>query len=103
MEKSIKYLHNRKLQIFSFRRIIEEKLIPWSQNSRTLLKIINADMQGENILEVEVTPGKNINRYNIKGSNLLKYIAKYGNVLMRTTRHYDKNNKKLKTKSPKNG
>ncbi len=90
MEKSIKYLSNRKGEIFSCRRIIQEKLIPWSLDTRTLIKIIQSDMKGENILEVVVRDGLKVNRYEIKGSNLLKYIKKYGNVLMLTKRNYDK-------------
>lgn len=101
MERSINYLKDRKGEIFSCGQITKQKLIPWALNYRTLIKIINADINSENILKAHIRNDLKVNRYIIKGNNLLKYLKKYGAALMVTKRNYDKtiNNKKSNIQS----
>lgn len=90
MERSINYLKDRKGEIFSCGQITKQKLIPWALNYRTVIKIIKADVEGENILRAHIRNDLKVKRYIIKGNDLLKYLKKYGAVLMVTKRNYDK-------------
>lgn len=59
---------------------------PWARDHRTIVKLIDQDMAGENLLQANVTGTGRQRRYEIEGKNIIKYLNKYAAVLMSTAR-----------------
>ncbi len=59
---------------------------PWARDHRTIVKQIEQDRAGENLLQAVVTGEGKQRRYEIEGKNLIKYLKKYAVVLMSTAR-----------------
>jgi hypothetical protein len=57
-------------------------IFPWARDSRTWGKIIKRDMFTENILKARIEGEGKRSRYLIKAKNIIKYLNKYGLVLM---------------------
>lgn len=73
-------------RIYTASDIVTGAYFPWARNYRTVLKLIENDMAGENILQaVEEGEGRQ-RRFQIQGRNIIKYIKKYGPVLIGTAR-----------------
>jgi hypothetical protein len=51
---------------------------PWAKNTRTLVKIIENDRNGENMLRAKVTGEGRLRRYRVKGKHVKKFLEKYG-------------------------
>jgi len=59
---------------------------PWARDHRTIVKLIEQDLAGENILEADVSGEGRQRRYQVVGKNIIKYLNKYAAVLMSTAR-----------------
>lgn len=73
-------------QIYTVTDIVTENILPWARNYRTIVKLIEQDLAGENILEAEVAGEGRQRRYSISGRNIIKYVKKYGPVLIGSVR-----------------
>ena len=78
------------------------RLFPWAIDSRTWKKVVRADLSGENLLQAIVKGEGNKARYFIKGKNIIKYINKYGPLMMGKVRKPKKLWKKQKAKKNSN-
>lgn len=80
-------------QLYSAADIARAETFPWARDQRTIAKLIEQDMQGENILQASVSGEGRQRRYEMEGKNIIKYLTKYGAVLIATARkpkHYGK-------------
>lgn len=84
---------------YTIEEIQEGEFIPWARDPRTIRKIIMLDSKGEGILDAAITGKGTQRRYLVKGSNIIKYLRKYGPVLMHTARKPKQNNYEPKKRS----
>ena len=71
---------------YSLKEIRDLRLIPWAVHYQTLQRIVSRDFIGDNILQAVRRGEGNGMRYEIRGSNIIKYMTKYTSGLMRTTK-----------------
>lgn len=82
---------------YNLSEIADEGLFPWTSDLRSVRYLVKKDLTNENILKAEINgEGKGMN-YKIKGSNLIIFLAKYGDGLVLKTR-YEKKEKTHKEK-----
>lgn len=82
MREQVELLKENPEKEFSQAEFRTFRLFPWAVDSRTWGKIIKADMFGENILKTRIEGEGYTTRYLIKGKNIIKYINKYGPLMM---------------------
>ena len=58
--------------------IHEAGFFPWAKNQRTVQRIVEADRNGENMLQSEVSGEGRLRRYKVTGKHLKKFLEKYG-------------------------
>lgn len=63
---------------YNLTNIKDEGLFPWTTDVRTIRKVVQQDMIGSKMLKTVVTNEKYGLRYQIKGSNLILFLNKYG-------------------------
>ena len=68
---------------YSIGEIVKHKLFPWATHIATVRKTVKADMRSKNELSTRIEGSGHTTRYHIKGSNIKKYVAKYGHILVR--------------------
>lgn len=83
-------LHKTKNTEYTVQGIREANIFPWARNERTIARIIRQDMKEGNELCARIEGEGNGRRYFVKGKNIIKYIERYGPVLMRTIRKPNK-------------
>lgn len=86
LERAVEALKRSPKREYTIEEISELQLIPWARNARTLRSIILQDSKGEKILDATITGRDTQRRYLVKGSQIIKYLRKYGPVLMHTAR-----------------
>lgn len=74
------------------------RFFPWAIDSRTWGKIIKADIAGENLLKTRIEGEGYTTKYFIKGKNIIKYLNKYGQLMMSKVRDPKQINEKEKNK-----
>ena len=79
---------------YSAHEIIQEKIFPWATRYSTLKLLIGRDMNGDNILETQITGVVGTGqRYSIKGKNINRFLKKYGSYLgAKPKQHENKRN-----------
>ncbi len=82
MRAQVEFLQENLEREFSQADFRAHRLFPWAIDSRTWVKLIKADMFGENILKTRIEGEKYSTKYLIKGKNIIKYINKYGALMM---------------------
>lgn len=86
LERIIEILTRSPKREYSIEEIRELRLIPWARDQRIIRKIILLDQKGEQILNATITGKATQRRYLVRGSNIIKYLKKYGPALMHTAR-----------------
>ena len=66
---------------YTIAEIYSQRLFPWANCERTINRWIMRDRDRENILKAKITGKGRLTRYYVKGSNIRKFITKYGNIL----------------------
>lgn len=99
MREQVELLKANPEKEFSQAEFRIHRLFPWAIDSRTWGKIIHADIAGENILKTRIEGEGYTKRYLIKGKNIIKYINKYGQLMMSQVRNPKHNGKKNKKES----
>lgn len=94
MEKTVKYLRGKRNRDFSCGMIARLRLLPWATNQRTIVKMIMLDRTSGNSLRSRIEGSGKSTRYIISGADLLRYVLKYGPLLMQTKRNYGNNKRK---------
>lgn len=92
----VDFLELNRTKEFGLRDLSRFKIFPWARNYRTIRRIVDTDLAGENILHARVEGEGQGRRYYIRGSEIIKYINKYGPALMaraRKPKQYGKKNK----------
>lgn len=67
---------------YNLSNIKSEGLFPWAAHIRTIGKIVQQDLDGDNMLKTTVTFEGNGKRYVIKGNRLVLFINKFGEGFM---------------------
>lgn len=102
MKSQVELLKKNPRKLYNITEIEELKLIPWARNNRTLLKIIDADKRGANLLRVEIVGVSKGRRYLVPAGGIIKYLQIYGPALIGTVRQkktYGKTISNTKSKS----
>lgn len=86
LERVVETLKRSPKREYTIEEIAGMQLIPWARDPRTIRRIILIDSKGAKDLAAEITGKATQRRYLVKGSNIIKYLRKYGPVLMHTTR-----------------
>jgi hypothetical protein len=73
-------------RIYTASDLVTGAYLPWARNIRTVKKLVDNDMAGENILNATIDGEGRQRRYQIEGKNIIKYIKKYGPALIGTVR-----------------
>ena len=68
------------------------RLLPWTSDTHTIRKFVEADMMGENVLKAKVTGGGTQTRYAIEAGNIIIYLKRFGAALIATARKPRKKN-----------
>lgn len=84
LERVVETLKRSPKREYTIEEIAGMQLIPWARDPRTIRRIILIDSKGD--LDATVSGKGTQRRYLVKGSNIIKYLRKYGPVLMHTTR-----------------
>jgi hypothetical protein len=98
--QKVDFIRNYPSHEFTLMDIVRNRLIPWAQSYRALVRLIKMDMAGENLLQTKVEKYDRYTRYIVRGSNLLKYLKKYESVGQLLTR---KNHVRSKQKAGDGG
>ena len=78
---------------YTLMEIARGELIPWARDHRTIIKLIEQDANGAQLLAAKVEGDGRQRRYTIEGKNLKKYLTKTAPLLLHTARkpkQYDK-------------
>lgn len=67
---------------YNLSRITKERLFPWAKSIITIRTIVKRDFQGENVLKAIIGGTGRGTDYKIKGSNIIKFLDKYGHGFM---------------------
>lgn len=78
IKKTVDFLKRYPNKVFTMQDIRTLKLIPWTQNDRTLKRLIEQDIKGENELKAKIEGIGSHTRYYIKGKNIINFIKRYG-------------------------
>lgn len=96
---TIKYMRDltstlKPKQTYTLMNIAQGGYIPWAKDHRTIVRIIEQDRQGANLLDAQVEGEGRARRYLITGKNLKNYLNKTAPVLMHTVRKPKQNVRK---------
>ena len=86
MKEQVDFLKENSNHEFSQRDFMKYGFFPWAKDSRTWGSFVRADMLGENLLKTRIEGEGHQIKYFIKGSNIIKFLNKYGSLLMSTVR-----------------
>lgn len=86
LERAVEALKRSPKREYTIEEIREAQLIPWARDARTIRKIVILDSKGEKLIDAKITGKDTQRRYLAKGANIIKYLRKYGPVLMHTAR-----------------
>lgn len=86
LERAVETLKRSPKREYTIEEIRELRLIPWARDVRTIRKIILLDSKGEKLLAAKITGKDSQRRYLVRGAQIIKYLKKYGPVLMHTAR-----------------
>lgn len=90
MKDQVEALLKRQHRWLTLADIARLKLIPWARDARTIIKMIDADAAGKNILGATVDGKRSQRRYLIRGTAVTRYVEMYGPIMMgqvRKTKH----------------
>lgn len=67
---------------YNLSNIRSEGLFPWATHIRTIGRIVQNDLLGDNVLKTDIAFAGNGKRYLIKGKNLILFINRFGEGFM---------------------
>ena len=73
-------------QIYAPADLVRMGTFPWARDHRTIVKLIERDRSGENLLQANIEGEGRGLRYQIEGKNIIKFLNKYGTFLTGTVR-----------------
>ncbi len=79
IEKTIKKIDSERE--YSLSDMLVDRLFPWTNDFRSVRKMVGKDAIGENVLKTMVTGEGRGRQYRIKGKNIIKFLEKYGEGL----------------------
>lgn len=71
---------------YTLMEIARDGIIPWARDHRTIIKLIENDANGAQLLAANVTGAGRQRRYTIEGKNLKKYLTRTAPLLLHTAR-----------------
>ncbi len=86
MEDVVEILRKDSQKVYTVDNIQRMKLMPWARNSRTIVKILQADIQGPNFLGTQITGTDKHTCYLVPKKQLIKYLQIHGPGLMALAR-----------------
>lgn len=82
IENTIEFLEKQDGKEYNMEWIKILRLFPWTQNDRTLKSLVLKDKTGDNELKARIVGIGPQTRYHIKSKNIIKYLERYGSLLM---------------------
>jgi len=86
LERAVEALKRSPKRVLSVEDIREMQAMPWARDARTIRKMIELDAKGERVLAAKIVGLSTQKRYAVQRAHLIKYLRKYGPVLMHHAR-----------------